>query len=165
MQTIFGARLIEHAARVPPQLAFAMPGREISYQDLLGQVRARAAWLVAEGCRPGEVVGITISDEVEHLAVTLALLSLGIPHVCLPTHDPAGKRLDTTARLGIERIVIAEALDAVPNVQSLLLGHAPTASAESESLAALDDDPDAPAIYYTSSGTTGKPKLYALSQR
>ena len=68
---------------------------------MLGQVENCAAWLSACGCRPPDIVGITIADEYTHMVASLALLYLGVPQVCLPTHDPVSMRLHLTQRLPV----------------------------------------------------------------
>ncbi len=166
MPTLFGARLAQHASRAGPSLAMAMPGREISYSELHRSVRHCAAWLARAGCLPREVIGITIADEPTHLVVSLALLQLGIPQVCLPTHDPEVMRRHLAQRLAVRRIVVTDSTFALSGTQTLsLVPEILDDRAIDESPAAVAVDPDTPAIYFASSGTTGQPKLIALSQR
>lgn len=144
----------------------AMPGREITYADLLGCVENCAAWLTCEGCVPSDVVGITIADEYIHMVASLALLYLGIPQVCLPTHDPVSMRLHLAQRLPVGRVIVTDLQHALAGREALLLTpEILGAAANAEPTDAADADPDAPAIYFMSSGTTGQPKVFALSQR
>jgi long-chain acyl-CoA synthetase len=166
MQTIFGARLRQHASNPQAPVAIALPGCDITYAELLGQVEACATWLVREGCEPSELVGLTITDEVAHLVASLALLFLGIPQVCLPTHDPAPTRLRLAQKLSVTRVLVADAQHRLDGIASLALKpeclRAPPRDRPSDP---VHHDPDATAIYFTSSGTTGEPKVVALSQR
>lgn len=146
----------------------AIPGREISYAELLGRVQTCAAWMVREGCPRSEVVGITIGDEFTHLVATLALLHLGIPQVCLATHDPLSMRLHLADRLSVVRTIVTDPRHVLPGREALLLTPEILAAATHDkprAAVAADADADAPAIYFTSSGTTGQPKVIALSQR
>jgi acyl-coenzyme A synthetase/AMP-(fatty) acid ligase len=144
----------------------AMPGREITYAELLGCVENCAAWLTFEGCLPSEVVGITIADEHIHMVASLALLCLGIPQVCLPTHDPDSMRLNLAQRLPVGRIIVTDPQHALAGREALVLtSEILGAAVNAEPPDAAEADPDAPAIYFTSSGTTGQPKVFALSQR
>ena len=166
MQTVFGARLGQHASSARASPAMAMPGREITYAELFGRVRSCAAWLARERCLPAEVIGITSADEIAHLVASLALLSLGVPQVCLPTHDPVSMRLHLADRLAVGRVVVIDPHHALPGREALVLTPELFDSAAGNALPdAFLADPDAPAIYYTSSGTTGEPKIFALSQR
>ena len=166
MQTIFGARLRQRASDPRAPVAIAMPGREITYAELLGQVEACAAWLVREGCEPSGLVGLTIADEVTHLVASLALLDLGIPQVCLATHDPAPMRLRLAQRLSVARILVADEQHGLDGIAtSALTPDALRVRPDDSHPARVDDDPDSTAVFFTSSGTTGEPKVVALSQR
>jgi acyl-CoA synthetase (AMP-forming)/AMP-acid ligase II len=154
-----------HAADPRAPVAIAMPGREITYAELLRQVEACAAWLVREGCQPSELVGLTIADEVTHLVASLALLELGIPQVCLATHDPAPMRLRLAERLSVARILVADAQHRLDGIATLALMPDVLRALPYDGLPyPVGDDPDATACYFTSSGTTGVPKVIALSQ-
>ena len=166
MQTVFGARLEHYASTARASPALAMPGREIAYSELLRRVRSCAAWLTGEPGLPLQPVGITIAEEIPHLVASLTLLSLGVTQVSLPTSEPVSKRLNLAERLGVGRVLLTDPQYALPGRDAQLLtpdldepaaGHA--------SLDAVLSDPDAPAIYFTSSGTSGEPKAFALSQR
>ena len=167
MQTVFGARLIQHALNAAAPAAVAMPSREITYAELLGRVRNCAVWLAQEHEQQLSLVGITIADEVTHLVVSLALLSLGVPQVYLSTRDPVAKRLDLAQRLAVGRVVATDPRHVLPGIETLLLPESVFDSIAGGATLpdAIDADPEAPAIYTTSSGTTGEPKIFALSQR
>lgn len=145
--------------------ALALPGREITYAELLGRVQSCATRLIRERYLPSEVVGITIADEIPHLVASLALLWLGIPQISLPTRDPVAKRLYLAEKLALGRVIVTDPRHALPGRDATLLMPELLGSADNASPHALLSDPDAPAIYYASSGTTGEPKIFALSQR
>src|SRR5215471_3722612 len=166
MQTLFGARLRHHAENVRGTPALALPGRDISYAELSARVNSCAAWLAREGCLPGEIVGLTIAEEIPHFVASLALLALGVPQVCLPTHEPASKRLALADRLEVRRVVATNPDHPLPGREmSLLTPQLHEGRADGGVPNAILADPDAPAVYYTSSGTTGEPKIFAYSQR
>jgi acyl-CoA synthetase (AMP-forming)/AMP-acid ligase II len=166
MQTLFGARLEQHALNDRVSPALAMAGREIGYPELVARVRNCAAWLRRERCTSSEVIGISIAEEIPHLVASLALLSLGVPYACLPTQDPLAAKLSLAERLGVRRTVVTDPQRGLPGRETLVLtldrceAAGPEAAPES-----IDADPDAPAVYVASSGTTGAPKVFALSQR
>ncbi|HKW81520.1 MAG TPA: AMP-binding protein [Casimicrobiaceae bacterium] len=170
MQTLFGARLEHHASSAPRSSAFATLHGDVSYAELLGMVRRCAGWLLDEGVA-GEgavpaVVGVTIADDLEHMMVSLALLSLGVPHIGLPSRDPAAGRLELARRLGVRRVVLKEERHALPGIaSSLAVPAVMQADAASAAPVPLAADADAPALYYASSGATGRPKVFALTQR
>jgi acyl-coenzyme A synthetase/AMP-(fatty) acid ligase len=144
----------------------ALPGRDVGYDELLGRVAACAIWLARERWQPSDVIGVTVAEEVPHLVTTLALLSLGIPQVTLPTYEPVLRRLALADRLAVSRVIVTDSRHALPGRDTLRLDPALTESASGTALPdALAADPEAPALYYTSSGTTGEPKIFAWSQR
>jgi long-chain acyl-CoA synthetase len=166
MQTLFGKILRQRA--LAPQLpsAIVSPGCELTFTELHGRVERCAAWLVGEGCRPSELVGITIADELTHLVASLALLQLGLPQICLPTYDPVAMRSNLARRLSVARVVVADPQHVLPgHPASLLTPECLAPMANAAQCDAVDADPDAPAMYCTSSGTTGEAKIVALSQR
>ena len=166
MQTVFAARLSQYALNPAGPPALVTPEWGMSYAELLRRVRSCATWLAAEGCSRDRIVGITVAGDFQHLVISLALLALGVPQVCLPTTEPAGRRSDLAARLDVARIVVAEAQHGLPGWPTSLLAPGHYASTGSGVLPdAIDADPDAPSVYHTSSGTTGQPKIYALTQR
>jgi len=164
--TLFAARLRQHAlaAHMPP--AIARLDREFGYGEVVEAVENCARWLVRCGCVPSEIVGITVSDEHRHMVVSLALLYLGIPQVCLPTHDPDAMRRSIVQRLSVRRVIAVEPQHAVAGAEMLLLTpeilSGPGTHPAPE---ALDADPDVAAIYLTGSGTTGEYKIFSMSQQ
>jgi acyl-coenzyme A synthetase/AMP-(fatty) acid ligase len=165
MQTLFGDRLGRHAMSASYAPALALPGRDISYAELGARVRRCAAWLAREGCAADEVVGITIAGEIPHLVTSLALLALGVPQVCLATHEPTPKRQALAERLEVRRVVVTDPKHALPGRAALLLTPQLSEPAAAGPANAICADPGAPAVYYTSSGTTGEPKIYSHCQR
>jgi acyl-CoA synthetase (AMP-forming)/AMP-acid ligase II len=164
MQTLFGGRLSRHALNAAGPPALTTPERGMSFAELLRRVQNCAGWLAAEGCRREQIVGITVAGDMPHLVTSLALLSLGVPQVCLPTSEPLGKRADLADRLDLSRVVGTDPQHALPGRPFSLLAPDRYAPAGNALPAALDADPHAPSVYHTSSGTTGQPKIYALSQ-
>lgn len=166
MHTLFGERLRRWSADPDAPSAIAMPEAEIGFPELAGRVRACAARLASEGCGPAEVVGITIADEVAHLTVSLALLDLGVPQVSLPAWDPPAVRTRLAERLDVGRVVAVDPQHALPGRALSLASPAALARAtRDDDRDALSADPNASAIYFTSSGTTGEPKILPISQR
>ena len=166
METLFGARLTEWARAQRAPLALVTPACEVGFAELAQRVDRCAGWLLHEGLGPADRIGITIADEFTHLVITLALLRLGIPQVCLPSYDPLSARIQLARRLALTRIVVADTRYALPGHSMLTLLPEPDMEhAWADGCAALAADPDAPAIYFTSSGTTGAARIVASSQR
>jgi long-chain acyl-CoA synthetase len=164
MQTVFGARLGRHALNAGAPPAIVTAERAISYAELLRRVQQCATWLAGEGCRGSQLVGITIADDFTHLVTSLSLLALGVPQICLPTTDPASRRATFASKLAVGRLVAADPQHAIPGVPTSWLTEDCYAAEGSGLPPALDADPRVEAVWHLSSGTTGQPKIYALSQ-
>lgn len=163
MPTPFGDQLARYAADTTSPPALVDADGEVSYAELHRRVGHAAAWLRDEGCRAGDIVGITVADDYAHLTVGLALLTLGLPQVSLPSYDPPDARLALARRLGVTRVVAADPAHALPGIAASLV--APAALADTRPVPtqdALDARPDAIAQFVASSGSTGVPKLIAL---
>ncbi|HEY8244671.1 MAG TPA: hypothetical protein VII68_14490, partial [Casimicrobiaceae bacterium] len=74
MSTLYGEVVQRRGADRSAPAAFVVGEREHSFPELADRVRECSAWLVADGCGRGEIVGITIADDTAHLVVSLALL-------------------------------------------------------------------------------------------
>ncbi len=155
-----------HALARPAHPALAMPGADIGYPELIRRVRRCAAQLAREGCRTPGSVGVAVDDDLGNIVASLALLALGVPQIALPASDPMPMRRQLARRLSLAHVVVDDARAGVDGIDTIVL--APVAvdgSAPAPPVAPVLVDPDAPAMYATSSGTTGVPKLFAHSQR
>jgi acyl-coenzyme A synthetase/AMP-(fatty) acid ligase len=164
MATIFGERLATHASGVRRVPAWVDGEREVGFDEVAGDVAALAYWFAEDGVAGASVVALTIADDRRHLVASLALLALGVPQVTLPTTEPVAMRSDLARRLGVDRVIAdagGEALEGAPVRYLPELAR----SGRGGPIAALRSDADAPAIYITSSGTTGRPKLFPYTQR
>jgi acyl-coenzyme A synthetase/AMP-(fatty) acid ligase len=166
MRTPFAEQLARHAADAGAPPAIVLPSAEISYAELRRRVEHCAAWMRAEGCGPDDVVGITIADEIAHLTVSLASFTLGIAQVCLPTFEPAAPRAKLARALDVTRVIAVERDHALPGIAASFV--APAALAQPRDVPtqeALRVEPDAPMLFIASSGSTGEPKLIAMTTR
>lgn len=162
--TPFRARLGEHAARdeVP---AIAMPGRSLGFPELVRRVDACAARLVRGGCAPGDIVGLTVADEVDHLVASLALASLGLPQVTLASNAPVDMRAGLARRLGVSRVVVANPAHALPGIEHVAgAGVDPGDLSRSAPAVPLGEAARSPLFLFTSSGTTGRAKVFGWDE-
>ncbi|WP_230169606.1 class I adenylate-forming enzyme family protein [Roseomonas sp. CECT 9278] len=146
------------ARRDPGRLAFVDRGAGVSYGALDRRIGALAAWLARQGIAPGDMVALTLRDDMAHITAALALLRLGCDQVSLASHDPPALRQAIAGRLRPALLLGDEAADALPGLAFLRLDPA----------AAMAGGHDAPArtgrFVLSSSGTTGRPKLVRLGE-
>ncbi len=136
----------------------------LDFAGLGAQAARLAAWLHGQGLRPGEVAGITLSDERRHLLVSLALLRLGCPQVTLASHEPAAQRLALAERCRVAAVIgEPDAAAAAPVIVPDFEAAASLSGPSDDGLPVPDDD--ASAVLFTGSGTTGTFKVIPLTHR
>ncbi len=154
------------ARTAPGRIAVIDRGRPVTYAALEQGSRRLAAWLARQGVAPGDLLGLTLRDELAHLMATLALLRLGCDQVTLPRRDPMPMRAALAARLRVGAVLGEDPSDALAGITLLVpdldrvihdAGHdsqaLPAAAAASGGM------------IFASSGTTGRPKLVRMTER
>ena len=156
--------LIEHARERPAAPALLLPGRTISYGELDCLVW-RYAWRLHElGARPGQIVGLTFSEEPVLVLALLALARLGATACSIPRSASARLRRQVATRAGLHWLASDQPERYDAGVPGLRLGRetmvAKTVSAVPD---LMDPEPAAPWLLISGSGSTGSPKLMQLS--
>ena len=168
VRTPFAIRLDELARAEPRHPAVVAPGASIGYGELAERVRTCARHLARHGIRAPVPTGLSVDDDLANLVACLAMLWTGIPQVPMPASEPLPQRLDVARRLAMTHVVAdddGQALDGVALVRVDRNDEGPD-RADDPPPAAGDETADDPyAIYVTSSGTTGRPKLFGYGQR
>ena len=149
-RTVLGERLARFAATAADRPALIARDGDSTYGALAAEVGAMAARLKPRIASTTGPVGLAIADERANLVASLALLVLGAPQVTLAPSEPPAMRAALVRRLGV-RLVLDD--------------HDAVSLPGDGTLEAIEPDPDAPAIYLTSSGTTGRAKLLAYTHR
>jgi acyl-CoA synthetase (AMP-forming)/AMP-acid ligase II len=138
-----------NAARRPHAAAVWDGGEEITFQELLGDVGWLANWLRGRGVQSGDVVGVRLPNVWQYVALELAIPELGA--VVLPLPVGLGEHeMRWVTDKARPRLVIDKAIDHGP---STLIAFASV------------PDPEHIVEIALTSGTTGMPKLAALSAR
>ena len=153
-------RLQRHARERPGAPAIVSPGRKVSYRELHALVGGCAAWLASLGVASGERVGVSIGDDLTHAVVAFGLASLGAAHATLPTHSPAFVRGRLAARVGARRVVVTDAVHALPGLEVVAVDADRMASWSRLDPRPLGrPDPSSLFTFFTTSGTTGEAKI------
>ncbi len=150
-----------HARNRPQHEAAVHDGGTIRYALLDRIVDALCMTLVQAGVRPGDLVGLSLPDDVRHLVALLAVIRVGGVILPLDRRWTRRERQDVTTRFGAA-IVLTDEHPAPAGW--LFIGDAPPEPATSPF-----DAPavaiDAPMVLSLSSGTTGAPKGPRLTHR
>ncbi len=104
-------------ARLDPSAEAACgPDWSMTRRDLAAAVDATAGYLSGLGLGPQSRVGLTISDERDHLIAMLALLQLGSWQIALASHDTTDLRLEIARHAQLNAVLIANDLPATGNL-------------------------------------------------
>lgn len=159
--------LERHVARQAGAPAIIGQSVSLTYQEILERVTACAALLLRQGLAPGHVVGVAVTDEIDHLVCAMALLCLGTPQVCLASHESAVRKSAIMNKLGVTQLIAdrgepwhADARLFAPREtgHTMSSGPAPDPAALRCTLA-----PDAVMLYQNTSGSTYVPKTFGLT--
>jgi fatty-acyl-CoA synthase len=176
---------------VPSATAFVFDGVPMSREKFRQSIDQTAAWLAKHGIGKGDVIAVWLVNRLEWAALLFAAARCGAIVAAVNTRYRSAEvvhllRLSRAKMLvmeaGFRAIDFAAILggierSAVPDLKQLaLVGRDHVAAAwpivrfdafevSHPAAPAREQDPDAPVLLYTTSGTTKGPKLVAHSQR
>ena len=160
-------RTFERLARTQPdRVAVLDHGQAVGFGRLQQMSVRLAGWLARQGLTSGDIVGLTVRDGLRHLVCSIALMRLGCTQVPLPSYEPATMRAPLALRCRTT-VVLGDGADAAIEGLPLLT---PDFEAVLDD-ASFDRDPprgagtEGPVLILSSSGTTGRPKLVACTER
>ncbi len=159
------ALLLEgHAAE---HIALCCGAQSMSYGELRGSVaRAASVWR-ARGVKPGDRIAIKLSDGFDWISGFLGAMWAGAVAVAVNPHIPEAEWHYILDEAGFSAI-LAESANDTPSpwrTRVLLLADWQRALAQAAPSDAEAMDPDAPAFWCHSSGTSGKPKAVVHAHR
>jgi long-chain acyl-CoA synthetase len=149
MDETLAGRLMRHARQSPSHEAVVTPRLRLSYAELATRVAAQARRLREAGVSRDAVVGIARTDDVQHLVLCLAAADVGAASCAIPSHDSERQRQDLLDRCGVTQQLGPEVA---------LRPDDPLGSSTARDLTAAAD----PALLFSTSGTTGEPKIVRL---
>jgi acyl-coenzyme A synthetase/AMP-(fatty) acid ligase len=148
-----------------------MADRVVSYEKLAELTDRCEAGLARAGVMPGACVGLTLPDSAEHLALILALARHGCCILQLNVNVVNTGLVILAEQVGMTHIVSSAAKPASRKVvevslASLLQDHGSIAehTEKDDSATGRQNIDDAPFLVSQSSGTTGQPKRFIISQ-
>jgi fatty-acyl-CoA synthase len=158
--------------RSPAALAFVDGERRWSYAQLAAEARRAASWLAAHGVRAGDRVALWLVNRSEWLALLFGAAHLGAAIVAVNTRYRAGE-LEYLLGRSRPRLLVMQPVFRNLDFAAVLEGVSPAVRPEVVCIGTFTErfqeenrsDPDAPAAFFTTSGTTRGPKLVVHSQR
>jgi acyl-CoA synthetase (AMP-forming)/AMP-acid ligase II len=148
---------IAYRAKLEPEQPAIIAGNSVvTFGMLESAVRSVGARIATFALQPGSVVAVSIKAPARHLAVTLALMRMGL--VSAPFANEAA-----LANLGQPAMALADQPFPMAGGRLCLVVDDEWFSGPGAPLPPLRSEPDAPCRIVMSSGTTGRPKPLLLS--
>ncbi|MGC5052492.1 amino acid adenylation domain-containing protein [Micromonospora sp. DT48] len=154
--------VVAQATRHPDRPAVIDADRTMSYGELLVHANGVADALLKTGCRPGELVGITLDRSCHQLVAVLGTLLAGAVYVPVDPAHPPRRRAEIIERAGIRLVLTDPGYATGPGTTSIVVATCPPAARPPE---IPPVDPDGLAYVIHTSGSTGVPKGVMISHR
>ena len=158
------AEMISHQARRRPGHPAIVEGDSvITYGELDRLVRGAAAWLMDQGARQGDVVGLALADTADHLIAHYAVARMGGIILPIDWRWTADEKRRIADFFGAALVLARTDGEMVNGVVADATWRDRVSAAAPDRV--FPSDADAPVVLSLSSGTTGRPKGPALSHR
>lgn len=137
-------------------------GREITVDELLGQARAIAYWLTANGDPSGRAVGVVVDRDENAYGVYVGILMAGGYYVPVSTKNPASRIEQIFTDADIYAAIVLDECDGLPAEYCAFDAIPLDAAAQ---FTPRNRSPDSIAYAIYTSGSTGKPKGVLVTDR
>lgn len=156
-----GDYLAFHAALRPRATALVGKDRSLTFAELQERVRAAAGALAESGLQPGDLACVEWTGLIDHMSLLLALERLGVASA---TFLPDAQQQDHAEMLSHADLILVDRFAADKTRPSRRIEG--IWAARSNDVAPPETPADPRAVYrmVTSSGTTGAPKVIAITQ-
>ena len=140
----------------------------LTYGELLEAVETCAEYLIVQGLVCGEVTGISLSDEINHLISALALICLGTPHVNLASHETPENKRALARKLGVGQLIAQSSEEWSAGLRLLRPPRSfkgirrRRVSGAGTALASYEVPLSANVLYVNTSGSTHVPKTFGI---
>ena len=158
------AAAIQHFGRVQPDADALVEGdRVISWGELAALVARTASHLSSLGVRPGDRVGVCMTDSADHLVVLLALAHVGAVSITLDWRAPPAENARLIDGLGLALVLIDKGARSIDSYACVALDAAWRRQVAGAPTAPATFGWNAPLAIFATSGSTGRPKLTLMS--
>lgn len=150
----------------PDAVAVSLPNGDLCFRELEDLSWRVATYLHRNGVAPGAVVALSFSDELALLVTLFATAHIGATAISLPDRLPALLRNEMAARARVRHLVSDHASKVIAGVACLMIDIGRLKSADAPvDVAIRVDAPSAPWLMISGSGSTGHPRLFAVSHQ
>lgn len=159
--------VVARALSTPDAPAVLSGGFALSYGELLGRALATAETLRADGCGPGDIVGVVMDKGVEQVVGVLGVLLASAVYLPVDTVQPPERRRTILTTAKVRQVLTQSWLVSEPGWPEGVRVHAVDAipAGMVEEVPPVPTQPDELAYVIFTSGSTGGPKGVMISHR
>lgn len=154
----FIEQLIKHSNQTNG-LAIRTENQDITYKTLLHRVKSVMTYLSEKGVNEKSVVGVTITNELDHLIITIALFGLGSKQLIIPSYDSYDVQYDFAKRVKMDVYISEFESDFFPKNTIIFSANLAYECSIDISCSEIEGH-----IYIKTSGTTGKPNIVPFTE-
>ncbi|MBL8384061.1 MAG: AMP-binding protein [Burkholderiales bacterium] len=151
--------IFHNARRRPRHPALIDGARTISYAELAVLVTRTARQFELSGVVPGDVLGLALADDADHVVALLATAWIGAVILPMDVRWTAEEKLRVASHFGARLVCVPAEGDALPGMRTLCFDRAwQQAVRDNDGRCTPVRQRAHPAVLSLSSGTTGTPK-------
>jgi acyl-CoA synthetase (AMP-forming)/AMP-acid ligase II len=151
--------IFHNARRRPLHPAIVEPGRTVTYADLAALVAKTSGHLESMGVRPGDIVGIALGDDADHIVALLAVAWLGAVILPMDVRWTADEKRRIAVHFGARLVLVPDGGERISTVETVICDETWRRSVGAhDGMGAFVRRREQPLLLSLSSGTTGMPK-------
>jgi acyl-CoA synthetase (AMP-forming)/AMP-acid ligase II len=151
--------IFHNARRRPFHPAIVERGRTITYADLAALVAKTSGHLESIGVRPGDIVGVALGDDADHIVALLAVAWLGAVILPMDVRWTADEKRRIAVHFGARLVLVPDGGERISTVETVICDETWRRDVSAhDGKGAFVRRREQPLLLSLSSGTTGMPK-------
>ena len=151
--------IFHNARRRPLHPAIVERGRTITYADLAALVAKTSGHLETIGVRPGDIVGVALGDDADHIVALLAVAWLGAVILPMDVRWTADEKRRIAVHFGARLVLVPDGGERISTIETVICDETWRRGVSAhDGMGAFVRRREQPLLLSLSSGTTGMPK-------
>jgi acyl-CoA synthetase (AMP-forming)/AMP-acid ligase II len=151
--------IFHNARRRPLHPAIVERGRTITYADLAALVAKTSGHLESMGVGPGDIVGVALGDDADHIVALLAVAWLGAVVLPMDVRWTADEKRRIAVHFGARLVLVPDGGERISTIETVICDETWRRSVGAhDGMGAFVRRREQPLLLSLSSGTTGMPK-------